>query len=139
MVDALHAAGHSRDGGLWHCDVGQRHLGRLRHGKLLQNMHKDRLFDGENVCVYVCTFTFALCSIYMRLLVFQTYYLNVAGCGGVGSAGEGGVGNSVGLEGGQSVLVFTVSSSLFTALEMLPELRNLLESNRRRHRRETNI
>ncbi len=37
MVDALHAAGNPGDGGLWHCDVGQRHLGRLRHGKLLQN------------------------------------------------------------------------------------------------------
>lgn len=75
-----------------------------------------------------------------RYTSFQTHYLNEAGCGGVvGSAGEGGTGNSVGLEGGQSVLVFTVSSSLFTALEMLPELRNLLESNRRRHRRETNI
>lgn len=26
MVDALHAAGHPGDGGLWHRDVGQRHL-----------------------------------------------------------------------------------------------------------------
>lgn len=87
MVDALHAAGHPGDGGLWHCYVRQRHLGRLRHGKLL----------------------------------------NVAGCGGVvGGAGEGGVGDGV-LKGGQSVLVFTVTSSLLTALELLPELRNLFE------------
>lgn len=56
-------------------------------------------------------------------------YLSVAGCGGVvGSAGEGGVGDGVVLEGGQSVLVFTVTPSLFTALELLPELRDLLES-----------
>lgn len=60
------------------------------------------------------------------------HYLNVAGCGGVvGGAGEGGVGDGV-LKGGQSVLVFTVTSSLLTALELLPELRNLLESNGRR-------
>lgn len=45
MVDALHAAGHPGDGRLWHCDVGQRHLGRLRHGKLLQNTHTDTVFD----------------------------------------------------------------------------------------------
>lgn len=67
----------------------------------------------------------------------QTHYLNFAGCGVVvGSAGQGSVGDSVVLEGGQSVLVFTVSSSLFTALELLPELCNLLESNRRRQRRQ---
>lgn len=65
----------------------------------------------------------------------------MAGCGGVvGRAGEGCVGDSAVVEGGQSVLVFAVlSSSLFTALEMQPELRNLLESNRKTHRRETNI
>lgn len=40
MVDAFHAAGHPRDRGLWHSDVGQWHLGRLRHGKLLQRAHK---------------------------------------------------------------------------------------------------
>lgn len=65
-------------------------------------------------------------------IVQAAHYLNVAGCGGVvGSAGEGGVGDGVALEGGQPVLVFTVASSLFTALEVLPELCNLLESNGR--------
>ncbi len=55
----------------------------------------------------------------------------MADCGGeVGSAGEGSVGDAVVLEGGQSVLVFTVASSLFTALELLTELRYLLESKR---------
>lgn len=64
----------------------------------------------------------------------------MAGCGGVdGRAGEGCVGDSVAVEGGQSVLVFTVSSSLFTTLEMQAQLRNLLESNRKNHRRRTNI
>ena len=29
VVDALHAAGNSGDGGLWHRDVGESHLGRL--------------------------------------------------------------------------------------------------------------
>lgn len=61
------------------------------------------------------------------------HYLNVADCGGVvGSAGEGSVSDGVVLEGGQSVLVFTGASSLFTALELLSELRNLLVSNSRR-------
>lgn len=67
-------------------------------------------------------------------------YLNLAGCGGVVcGAGEGGVGDGVALQGGQSVLVFTVASSLFAALELMSELRNLLESNRRAggDRRET--
>ena len=35
MVDALHAAGHPGDGGLGHRDAGQRHLGWLRHGRVL--------------------------------------------------------------------------------------------------------
>lgn len=37
VVDALHAAGDPGDGGLGHRDVGQRHLGRLRHGHTLQH------------------------------------------------------------------------------------------------------
>lgn len=40
MVDAFHAAGHPGDRGLWHSDVRQWHLGRLRHGKLLQRAYK---------------------------------------------------------------------------------------------------
>ena len=55
-------------------------------------------------------------------------YLDVAGCGGcgVGGAGGGGVGDGV-VERGESLLVFTVASSLFAALELLPELPNLLK------------
>lgn len=68
----------------------------------------------------------------------------MAGCGGVaGGAGEGGEGDGVVLEGGESVLVFTAASSLFIALELLPELHNLLETNRTRGtgmtRRDINI
>ena len=59
-------------------------------------------------------------------------YLDVAGCDGgvVGSAGVGGVGDGV-LERGESLLLFIVASSLFAALELLPELCNLLEWNRK--------
>lgn len=59
-------------------------------------------------------------------------YLDVAGCGvggvdvGCGGAGGGGVGDGV-VERGESLLVFDVASSLFAALELLPELPNLLE------------
>ncbi len=64
-------------------------------------------------------------------------YLNVAGCGGVtGGAGEGSVGDGDVLEGRKSALVSLVVSSLFTVLELQPELCNLLASNRRvKHKR----
>lgn len=78
--------------------------------------------------VTIALFIVFLCVLWIR----QTHYLNVAGCGGVvGSAGEGRKGDGVELERGELVVVFTVSISLFTALELLPELCNLLESSRR--------
>lgn len=59
----------------------------------------------------------------------EQQYLREAGCGGVACrAGEGGAGGGAALLGGQAVLVSAVASSWFTAL---PELHNLLESNRR--------
>lgn len=66
----------------------------------------------------------------MGMLHFCTFRhdLNVAGCGGgIGSAGEGSAGDSIALEEGQSHLVFIVSPSLFSVVELLPELCNLLE------------
>ena len=59
-------------------------------------------------------------------------YLSVAVRSGVvvGRAGEGGVGDGVVLKRGQPVFVFTVASSLFTALELLPKLCNLGETER---------
>lgn len=67
----------------------------------------------------------------------------MAGCGGaVGSAGEGRKGDSVELERGEPAFFFMASISLFTALELLPELCNLLESSRRTRRgqrRDVNI
>lgn len=45
------------------------------------------------------------------------HYLNVArGRGVIGGAGEGGIGDGDVLEGGKSVLVLIVMSSLFTTL-----------------------
>lgn len=45
--------------------------------------------------------------------------------GGAGCVDDGDV-----MEGGEPVLVFTAASPLFTALELLPKLHYLLESNR---------
>ena len=49
-------------------------------------------------------------------------------------AGRGEGGGGV-LKGRQAVLVFAMTTSLLTALELLPELGNLLEEERKRRRR----
>lgn len=80
MVNALHTAGHPWDGGLWHCDVGQWHLGRLRHGKMLQHKHAEGDGDAECLVSQSRQFHVAFDST-MFMFALWTHYLSEAGRG----------------------------------------------------------